>query len=171
MAKIYNSDVTKELANNAGIQQSVDKTPNELAEKIVPVIETNPELLRKITILGASSSTVTGTSTITNTALETTNRKKRVFLTGITASYAKDAVCDATGKISLWIQPKGLGSATLLFSFTIITLTAQYESISINLDKPLELEIDSTIGFGVTFAAGSLSRSCQAYGYRVESLS
>ena len=40
MAKIYNSDCTKGLAQNASIQQNVDKVPNELAEKIVPTFET-----------------------------------------------------------------------------------------------------------------------------------
>ena len=41
MAKIYNSEIIKELVDGCKLQINTDKVPNELAEKVVPVFLAN----------------------------------------------------------------------------------------------------------------------------------
>lgn len=49
MAQINNKEVLKLLQDGANIQIAKEAVPNQLAEKIVPVFETNPTLLRRQT--------------------------------------------------------------------------------------------------------------------------
>lgn len=57
MATIYNSDLTKGIQQDAKIQIGKESVPNQLAEKVVPVMETNPRLLRPIEILVSKNGT------------------------------------------------------------------------------------------------------------------
>lgn len=165
MSKIYNSDVTKGLAQNAGIQINVDKVPNELAEKIVPTFETNPLLLRRATILGSTTTSVSGSATI----FSNTNAAKRTFITGISAGIIKDAACDRpTGSISVYIQPKGKAANTSILEFPIITLTAQQMNYSVTFSDPIELERNVGVTMNGAFEAGVLVRSAVVYGYQLD---
>lgn len=167
MAKIYNSDCTKGLAQNAAIQQNVDRVPNELAEKIVPTFETNPALLRRDMILGFGSSTATGT--ITFLAPADNPVTKRTFITGFSFGYCKDAACDAgTGLISINITPKGKAANTRLIAFPVITLTAQSDTVTQTLLNPLEIEPNTSITSLTTMTAGVLSRCGTIYGYQID---
>lgn len=167
MAKIYNTDCTKGLAQNAAIQQNVDRVPNELAEKIVPTFETNPALLRRSTVLGYNGSAVTGSVTVV--ASGSTPPTKKTFITGFVFSLSKNAACDiATGLVPITIQPKGLASSTRLASIPVITLTEERMTISHNLSMPIELEPNTGLGYTQTFAAGSMASSCAIYGYQID---
>lgn len=164
MAKIYNSDCTKGLAQNAGIQQSAEKVPNELAEKIVPTFETNPKLLRNSSGLYGGSSQASGTMNISNVAIA----GKRTFLTYVQACYVKDAANDrATGIISVGCTPKGKGPTDMII-FPIITLTAQEGNQIAVLNPPLELEPNTNITFTGTYAAGVMSRGLSVYGFQLD---
>lgn len=158
MAKIYNSDCTKGLAQNAGIQQSVEKVPNELAEKIVPTFETNPQLLKKDVSL-TNDKLTTGTLFVTPTTT------RQFYLTGFVASYVKDAVCDSATGLYQISYTSETGATAYLMNFPIITLTAQQESVSHTFKNPIKLGLTSAVGFSGTFTVGVLSRSLTIYGY------
>jgi hypothetical protein len=157
MAKIYNSDCTKGLAKNAGIQQNIDKTPNELAEKIVPTFETNPELLRKTNVLAYSSSQ--------NVTLYAIPAGKRFFLTGGSISMQKDANSDNT---LLDIRTTAYeGASTSVLTIKSITATANAQSLSRTFEPPIECF--NSVSFNATGTAAVLTTGCCIQGYLVDS--
>lgn len=165
MAKIYNSDCTNELARNAGIQQNVDKVPNELAEKIVPTFETNPEILRKTNWFAEIHRAV---STGASSTLKTCATGKRTFITNIYLYVLKDAACDkATGEIAITLTPKGK-AAIIIAQVPLITLTAQESNVVLSI-PPMELEPGSNIVLGAfSYAAGVAANGCNAFGYEID---
>lgn len=116
MAKIYNSDLTKGLAKNAGIQQNTDKIPNELAEKVVPTCETNPELLRKITIVRDITITDSSSGTI-----YTTPTNQDFYLTDVQMDGFKSA---AAGTTEFYITVTINGATKKIISMHHPTTTA-----------------------------------------------
>jgi hypothetical protein len=61
MAHINNSELTNQMVESARIQLSNDKVPTELAEKVVPVMEVNPKLIRYANKVLYSAATSDGT--------------------------------------------------------------------------------------------------------------
>ena len=84
MATIYNSDLFKEMASAGALQQAVDKIPNQLAEKVVPVMEVNPKLFRRINIIKQDD-----LQNATSSTTYTTPTDKDFFLTNLNFSYIK----------------------------------------------------------------------------------
>ncbi len=167
MAKIYNSDVTKGLATNAGIQQNVDKTPNELAEKIVPTFETNPILLKFTEFSDYRSYTATLGSSVT---MKTTSSIKRTFLTAASIAIVKDAANDkSTGAFFITVTPKG-GASTRILVVPVLVTTAQDVRDTIYFNPPLELEKNTTIEIpSFSYAAGTASFTAGFKGFELES--
>jgi hypothetical protein len=165
MAKIYNSDCTKGLARNAAIQQNVDKTPNELADKIVPTFETNPQLLRYTNYIVYGAKSLTGDLT-----LETTSTTKDTYLTGINLAFSKDAACNCdTGACSLQVTPDETNVKTTIFHIVTPTLTADARQASITFRNPIKLKRGTTIILGSNgFTAGNYERRAQVYGYTID---
>jgi hypothetical protein len=137
MAIIYNSDCTKGLAKNAGISTAKDIVPNQLADKIVPTFETNPEMLRignvvkYVEINDATSGTV-----------YTTPTDQDFFITGIQMSYIKDV--NATSTI-IACRATINGGEVRLGEFRGITLTAANGSFSRDFANPIKLDRGTTI--------------------------
>jgi hypothetical protein len=163
MAQIYNTDLSKELIKGASIQVNRDLVPSQLAEKVVPVMEVNPNLLRKANIYVGTGSAASGTSTV-----YTTPTNKDFYLIGISMALIKDATCDtATGKVTINGTPDGLAQLELI-GIPIITLTAQSASISRDFIMPILLKRNTTINSTQTYTAGLSSRTFSIIGYVVE---
>lgn len=158
MAHIYNSDLSKELIRGAKIQTSKDSVPSQLAEKVVPVMEVNPRLLRLTTNAPQIASSTTGAKTV-----YTTPTNQDFYLTGFTFAYIKDATSDAA--TSLDFRVKVNGATLTLFSFPIITLTASSGQISVTLANPLKLDRNTVIDYTGTFTAGVCVRAGSATGF------
>lgn len=160
MAKIYNSDLSKELVEGAKIQTSFDYTPDQLAEKVVPVMEVNPKLLKINNFIKNNFQTTTGTI-----AIITTPADKDTYITGLSAGYVKDVTCDsATGVYSLTCVING--ATHNLIQFPIITLTAQQDEREITFAYPVKVDRASAIQLTGTFTAGVCVRTCTLYGYQ-----
>lgn len=56
-AKIFNSYLTKEIIDGAKLQQNLGGIPSEIAEKVIPVMEVNPKLLRVCNIVRSDTAT------------------------------------------------------------------------------------------------------------------
>ncbi len=132
MAKIYNSDLTKGIAKNAGIQINTDKVPNELAEKIVPTMETNPEILGKINMVYVGSLT----NAIAATAF-TSESSRDTYLYGVSGSMIKDATATATSLRINILTPNQAEVSVLRFAG--LTLTADSKDNAVWFDKPILL--------------------------------
>jgi len=160
MATIYNSDLSKELIEGAKIQTSFDSIPNQLAEKVVPVMEVNPKLLRRIDFIKSATKSVTGASTFTSLT------DSDVMITNLNVGMIKDVVCDAaTGSIEVTIITDGVSKA--IASIPIITLTAQNQIMCINFNPPIKMDRNTTFSLSGTYAAGVMVRNYTLSGYQI----
>lgn len=138
MSQINNSDLTKELIQGAKINTSFDSVPNQIAEKVVPVMECNPKLLRR-------SKTVFRSNTASGTVL-TTSSVKDTFITGFNA-VATNSTAATTGSFYVTITEAETG-AQRLFTFSLPCsnlIDVQEDSIALSLPFPIRLLRGSTI--------------------------
>lgn len=93
---------------------------------------------------------------------------KDFYITGVWASYVKDATCDA-GDGTFSVRATIDGSMKDLFAFTLLTLTAQSDSVFIPLEKPIKVDRGGTLQISQpTFTAGKFRRSVTYVGYYEE---
>lgn len=144
MATIHNSELSQELQDAAKIQVSRDKIPSEIAEKVIPVVEVNPRLTRKITHVLAGTNSVGG-----NTLIYTVPTGKRFLIQACNLSYIKDAAATAA---LYWIQITIRGVTRYLIRIPSITLTADKAQLSQSFPAPIEL-----------FAGDTISVYCDAF--------
>ena len=121
MAQIHNSDLSKELREGAKIQLSFDNIPNQLAEKVVPVMEVNPKLLKYANIV--KSATVNNTTT----TLYTTQDGRDFYLTAFMVG------CDSTVTRYITITVDGA-------SVNIGTTNNSGGNMMINLNTPIKID-------------------------------
>jgi len=161
MAIIHNSNLTKELTNGAKIQTSFDKVPNEIAEKVVPVMEVNPKLLFNCNKIKQVTSSVTGT-----TLIYTTPSDKDFYLLGGMFSMNTDAANDSNGA-NITMVPEG-GPTTRFLGFYKVVSIAFDEIITISLNNPIKLGRNTTINIVDSFTAGNSYKQAIIYGYEVD---
>lgn len=165
MAIIYNTDLSKELKEGAKLQQLRDIIPSQLADKVVPVMEVNPKLLRRTNLIKSNIRSTSGNHSIYTSPAT----GQDVFLETFTISMIKDVICDAaTGSFNVNITVDG---ATIdVFRLPIITLTAQSSSIVLTLPHPVKIDRNSSVLMTGTFAAGVCVRSLSCTGYIVDNI-
>lgn len=165
MATIYNSDLSRELIDGAKLQLSRDKIPTELAEKVVPVMEVNPKLLRRVNLIKNVSGTTTGALTVWTTPTDVD-----FYLTGVLLGVIKDATCDmATSQIAVGIIVDGVSKRAV--SIPILTLTAQAHVVNREYTVPVKVDRGTTISSTANaYTAGLCSREVIIQGYTVENI-
>lgn len=157
MAKIYNSQLTKELTEGGKIQTAFDKVPSELAEKVVPVMEVNPKLLKPVDIVRDVVRTSTGTDT-----LYTTPTDQDFYLTNIVFSVTGDAANDGTyNRIQAYVG----GVQRNMVSIRKTTLTAIQEVVTITFPKPVKIDKGTSITQQAAFSAGTGAMHGTIYGF------
>jgi len=164
MANIHNSDLFKELKE--GIKSQGFDIPNQLAEKVVPVMEVNPKLLRRIVpfpIAADLSNQTVATAYTTSTTMDT-------YLSGFTFSYNKDATSTAT-TLGLYATPEESNLSTALIRVKCFTLTAQNGTISVCLPQPIKLKKGSNITYSSDTNVANISISCSLFGYQLQNSS
>jgi hypothetical protein len=155
-AKIYNSNLTKQIIDGAKLQQSQGQIPNEIAEKVVPTMEVNPALLRVCNIV------VGDVATSTSHGVYTTPADKDFFLVGATLAMSK-IVTDSLATCDLTCVPiAGTTSRAILF-LPGTTLNQDSNSISISLSTPILLKRSSAITIIKSANNGSVVASIMGY--------
>ena len=162
MAKIYNSELTKGMAKHARIQQNIDKIPNELAEKVVPVMETNPEILRENSIIasGAAINNTSGLVYTSSTTMET-------YITGYQISFIKDAgsTCSV---IRAYLTPEATNASIAFARISCLTGTAQSGEVSYTFKNPVKLVKGTSITINPDTNAANCTASLCVYGYTID---
>ena len=137
MATIYNSQLTKELTQGAKIQVSRDSIPTQLADKVVPVMEVNPKLLRRSNIVK------TGTANnATTTTVYTIPTTQDFYLTSATLSMIKDVTATSV-ESTLTATVEGVD--TKLMSIVGITLTVQDDQMTLSFPIPIKIDRGTNI--------------------------
>lgn len=166
-AKIYNSNLTQEMVDSAKLQVGNGGIPQELAEKVIPVMEVNPKLLRITNFVTSANGTGN-----TNTTVFNASAAKDFYLTSVSLSAVKDATCDmATGNLVV-VAVTCQGRTAYLLNLPCLTLTAQQAQLALNFSPPIKIDRGSTITMdrGGAITAGTCSRSCSITGYYVDNI-
>lgn len=150
MAKITNSDLTHELVDGAKIQTAFDRVPNELAEKVVPVMEVNPKLLKNCTILINSSA---------NTY--TVPAGKILYFCG----FNMNAYSNTANNGTLSITFTGEDGASKSFSCSTLATAGTHVSSRVDLQRPFRVLAGGTV---VTAQSLTSLATIQWWGYTEE---
>lgn len=155
MAKIYNSDLTKELTDGAKIQTAFDKVPSEIAEKVVPVMEVNPKSLRTINKVYYRTSAGT---------MFTTSSTNDTYLLGYTMNASATAAGDNTINFTATVDGD---SSSIIIAGLRLKCTAAVDADSGNCQLtfpyPIKLAKNTavTISIGGTIATGTYTAFIQ----------
>lgn len=160
-AKINNSELVQGIVNTGKLQSGKDVIPTLLSEQVVPVIVTNPRLIRNNAILKAAS-----LSNATTANVYTTPSDQDFYVCSASLAMIKDASATSTA-ISLSVT---INSATVnLLAVPSITLTAHTEAIAVSFPYPIKIDRGSNIQIvSSTNVANILARG-QITGFVVES--
>lgn len=158
MAKIYNSELSKEITQGAKLQTAEGKIPNELAAQVVPVMEVNPKLLKPAKIVRYVAATTNATNT-----LYTTPTDKDFYLTGCMLTSAQDAASDNVGcNIRCSID----GAYQRVIQTTNIASTAGTNQLSVNLGShPVKVDRGTVIYGAHGGTVGVTRLSAAIWGY------
>jgi hypothetical protein len=162
MAQIHNTDLTRELKEGGKLQQLRDVIPSQLADKVVPVMEVNPKLLRRTNIVKSISSTASaGTTTIYSIP-----QGQTFYMTSAHISFTKDVVCDvARGRYAITCTIDGV-SLSIPLEVSINTLTAESQSMALDFSHPIKVDAGTNIQVNsFTYAAGTSARCAGITGY------
>ena len=162
MAQIHNSETTKRILDDAGIQTSRDDVPNQLASKIVPVLISNPNRSGSM-IIESGSRTTTGSTTVF-----TTPSNKDFYLTDITLTNVSNAAADNTSITVTAVDHRG--QAKILIYMPKITLTAHSQTITKTFPVPILLSRSSVISQTSSFAAGVSTTATTITGFVVDNV-
>lgn len=167
MATIYNSELQRQLIDGARIQTAREQTPQQLADKVVPTMETNFKLLKNINIVKHLSQSASAGGT----TIYTTPTNQDFYLCGVSASFTKDAACDVPSQSFIINISLPDGTTSRFCIAELLTLTAQsgnftefFEARPIMLARNSSITITSNV-----FAAGNFRRSFSIFGFVDES--
>ena len=161
--KIYNSDLTRELREGARIQTATDATPTEIADKVVPVMEVNPKLLRVINYNQAGAAT-----NATSTSIVTLPLDKDIFVTNASLSFQKDVTATTT-----FIRLNGVlenGQTIVLLASGCLTLTVESHDLAISFPVPIKLKKGSSISVTASTNTGNFNAFASVSGYYVDNI-
>jgi hypothetical protein len=157
---ITNSDLIKEVVDGARLNAAVDQVPNQLSEKVVATMETNPKFFRFINTIRRTAGT-TGTLTV-----YTTPTDRDFYLCGLTGTITKNVTSDATLS-QINIVPDGYIAVTIL-EFSQQSLTAESRTLGNDFNIPIKLKRGSTITMDTNQTAGTTTRNIIIWGYTVD---
>lgn len=165
MAQVYNSELLKGMQNDAKIQISRDRMPDQLAEKIVPTLEVNPELTRKLNLI--LRGTLNNTTSVT---VYTVPSGKTLLIYGATLSFIKDATATTTGiTLRITVEDAQNFNQDLLY-FPSFTLTAHTGANNISLTHPLELKSGGTITLISVTGNANITANCTIAGILIDNV-
>jgi hypothetical protein len=162
--RINRSDIIQKAVNDLASSASGEKIPNETLDKVQLTYGLNRQFS---SFVSSTSITTTGTLSLT---LPSVSAGAEIYITGITASFAKDATCDiATGRIAVSVTPDASNVSTNIFNFAVLTLTADAQTVVYTFPYPLKVRAGATPQITGTFTVGALTRALSVVGFTTTS--
>jgi hypothetical protein len=159
MAKINRSEPLEVLQSGLRLDTIREKTPLEVADKVLATYKINPMPTIKV-IQGAMSDSVT-------TNILTSSTTKRTFITSLTLTIAKDSNSNSTEtEVVAFLKGNGGGATIMTIKYEPTTAGALYNSLSFN--PPLELQKGTTARVTNTSATASIDTKAILTYYEVE---
>jgi hypothetical protein len=159
-ATIYNSNLTKEIIETGKLQTSVSLVPSELAEKVIAVIDVNPNHNRYSNFFLESSVTSSGVVT-----LYTVPVGKKVLISNTILNFSTDNASDSVYLICFITSN---GSNNTINQIRKLTLTSVAVNNTISYPIPIILKTGDSIKIDKTHSLGSNSYTCNIIGQIIE---
>lgn len=152
-AKIYNSNLTKQIIDGAKLQLSEGGIPSEIAEKVIPTMEVNPNLLRTINyaILKGSTGTV-----------YTVPDNQDFYLVAATMQVNGTTTANNT----LTVITENGTSSIILYLSTRVSALIDIDNQSQHVTFPIPMKIKR--GSNISFSLGSTLGNVVIFGYSVD---
>lgn len=160
MVTIYNSELKKELQEGAKTQSFKEIVPSQLADKVVPVMEVNPKLLRRINLVKTAECNNATTATV-----YTTPSDKDFYLCGGNLSLIKDVTATSV-RSGINFTSEGVGC--VLLRIVGITLTVEQDTVSISLPYPVKVDRGTNITVTNSTNVGNVFSQGTIYGYIID---
>lgn len=161
-AKIYNSNLTKEIIDGAKLQVQDGNIPSEIGNTVVPVMEVNPKLMRRANVALSITATNATSSTIYNIPSD-----KEFYLTSVYLSLVKDVTATSTiSTINGTLD--GTTTGVALISLKTTTLTAESQNAGLTFTFPLKLKSGSAITVTNSTNVANVSANGIITGYLVD---
>jgi hypothetical protein len=161
-AKIYNSELTKEIVIGARLQSGTGGIPSELADKVIPTMEVNPRLLEICNIIkrGQAINALSATA-------YTTPTDKDFYLVGATISVIKDVTATSLyARLNVTVD----GTIVSLMEIPGFTVTVQNQSLSISFAYPIKIDRNTTISAVNSTNVANVCTSVNIIGYVVDNI-
>jgi len=159
MAKIERSEVLKALQEGLRLDVGKEKTPTEVADKILAVFKLNPE--PEIQVLDASSSDAASVTIRTNPT------NKRTFLKSIVLTTAKSVLSTSLFSRVNVTDARGVATIAAIIRYEPVT-AGEFSEQFIFSGAGLELEQGSEINIVHSTAIASIDTSVILEFYEVE---
>lgn len=156
MAQIYNSQLTKELIEAVKIQTSHDKVPNEIADKVIPTVETNPRLLHN------SEQIYFSTSDSQNLLIVPTGKKFYITFAQITGA----TITAGTATIDITTPAATTSFIALVMPAATVAIDALHGNTTQSFNFPIKLNAGDSLDTGA--GGGFASTAYVVGGYFVE---
>lgn len=161
MAQIHNTELFKEIRDGIKLQQLSDVVPSQLADKVVPVMEVNPKLLRVMNIFREASKATTGVAS----NVYTTPAIAEFYLCGVTLAHQSDVVADNT---DIRVTANIDGVSRVLIKIPKINITAKSDFVTVIFPMPIKIDKAASINYGSTFSVGVCTMTVSIFGYTVD---
>lgn len=158
--KINNSETVQALRSATQPQDPTELSPS-FSNSVVPVIEINPERLRKTTYVATG-----GLINATSGSIYTTPTDRDFFMTGATIAYIKDATSTAT-LIRMQLSTD-YNTNIQIFDIPCLTLTPQNGALSLSFNPPLKLKRGIIVAVTADTATANITVRGTIQGYIVE---
>jgi len=156
MVVIQNTEAINIIRDQAGLSLK-EGFPQNLAMTVQPVLDMTPDFHKNF-ICSANTTTSTGSATVLSA-----KEKVQYVIHGYSASFIKDATCDAADGTVQWNITQG-GVVRAIVVFPILTLTAQSQAVSCWFNRPIRCDVNTIVqAASITFTAGKLRRSIVLY--------
>jgi len=157
MSQINSTELLKGMRDNAKVQ-NLESVPSQLADKVVPVMETNPILLRKCNISKGLVSSASGT-------IYTTPTDRDFYIVASCLSVVRDA---SATSVSTRILATIDGLASPILGICGVTLTAGSSEQSISFPTPIKVDRGTNITVSFNTATAVITAYSQITGYLVD---
>jgi len=159
-AKIYNSDLTKNLVDGARLMTGSEIVPSELAEKVIPVLDVTPDFHRiaNIIVSGACSN-------VTSVTIYTTPVDRDFYLCSAQLSMIKDVNSTSTYSYLGCTPENGLGCELIYLSE--LTGTVQIVNLAQNYSTPIKLKRGSDVNLGHSTNVANIVSRAVITGYTI----
>lgn len=134
--KITSSDLRKEVQEGASIQ-SAEGLPTELGNTVIPVMEVNPKLLRRVNFLKRAALSNAATASIFTAVSD-----RDTYITAASLTYSADVTATTT---SVQIEIVVDGATIQILNFARVSLQVQNGEMCQSFVPPIKIDRGSAV--------------------------